>query len=209
MDAGTVKIEDVLTETRAQLKWLKDRLRPDDVLYVNGHQHVHVHPRLCAPLAMLFKESGVRSVRVPLEANLPSTEKPFRLMVAKHAAAAREVFTKHGVRSTDHYVGLTTMGDRLTPSTLSRALHLQGPALALPSPPSPTSGKPTTSGGCCGDDPVTVEWMCHPGLCSSQPGTDAFARSPEREHELELLTSSAMVEVLKPFNLRIGDYRDF
>lgn len=174
--AGTIDPEHVAREARAQLDAFEDLVgrRPR---HVDGHQHVHVVPAIAACLAALLARAGVRSVRIPSQRSLRIDDPEARTFyrgVSDEASAARALYARCGVRSTEAFVGLDTGG------AASDAERLRGAVLALA-------------------DAASIELMTHPGFPGK--GVDAFNESREREHELRVLCAlpfSSLIDTFRP-----------
>ncbi|KAM9194544.1 carbohydrate deacetylase isoform 1-T1 [Dugong dugon] len=201
--AGDVALPQVREELEAQLSRFRELLGRDPT-HVDGHQHVHVLPGgRCAPprrvagldsslpagVCQVFAEAlqayGVRFTRLPLErgvggcAWLEAPARAFACAVGRDARAAVDSFSRHGLRWTDAFVGLSTCGRHMSAHRVSGAL-----ARALESVPAGHA--------------LTVELMAHPGYPSVPPaggcgeGPDAFSCSWERLHELRVLTAPTL-----------------
>ncbi|KAM6155628.1 carbohydrate deacetylase [Rhynchocyon petersi] len=182
--AGKVALPQVQEELEAQLSRFRELLGRDPT-HVDGHQHVHVLPGVCQVFAESLQAYGVRFTRLPLEhgvgscAWLEAPARAFACAVGRDAQAAMVPFSRHGLRWTDAFVGLSTCGRHMSPQRVSGAL-----AQALESIPA--------------DHSLTAELMAHPGYPSVPPaggcgeGPDAFSCSWERLHELRVLTEPTL-----------------
>ncbi|BHF74128.1 hypothetical protein SprV_0401721200 [Sparganum proliferum] len=177
----------------------------------DGHQHVHVLPGVREVLARLLPRHGVRWIRVPEEALLiggisddelaglvDQSALTFYREVSDQAAVARPIFQSAGLRCTDAFVGMLTMGRNLTADNLRRSL-----AAILKRSHAPT-----------------VELMTHPGYplmeadpanqgCADSLGPDDFSRSIDRAHEMAVLQSREFSEVLRTFSGQLYGFSDF
>ncbi|XP_004628201.2 carbohydrate deacetylase [Octodon degus] len=184
VEAGRVALSQVREELEAQLSRFKELLgRPPT--HVDGHQHVHVLPGVCQVFAEALQAGGVRFTRLPLEGGvdgctwLEAPARAFACTVERDARAAVGPFSRHGLRWTDAFVGLSTCGRYMTAhrvlGAVTRALE-----------DNPTGHT------------LTVELMTHPGYPSVPPaggcgeGPDAFSCSWERLHELRVLTAPTL-----------------
>ncbi|XP_037679546.1 LOW QUALITY PROTEIN: carbohydrate deacetylase [Choloepus didactylus] len=182
--AGVVAMAQVREELEAQLSRFRE-LMGRKPTHVDGHQHVHVLPGVCQVFAETLQASGVSFTRLPLErgvggcAWLEAAARAFACSVERDARAAVGPFSRHGLRWTDAFVGLSTCGRHMSPRRVSRAL-----ARAL-------EGVPLGHA-------LTAELMAHPGYPSEPPaggcgeGPDAFSCSWERLHELRVLTAPTL-----------------
>ncbi|XP_003419352.2 carbohydrate deacetylase [Loxodonta africana] len=182
--AGDVALSQVREELEAQLSRFRELLGRDPT-HVDGHQHVHVLPGVCQVFAEALQAYGVRFTRLPLErgvgdcAWLEAPARAFACAVGRDARAAVDQFSRHGLRWTDAFVGLSTCGRHMSAHRVSGAL-----ARALENVPAGHA--------------LTVELMAHPGYPSVPPaggcgeGPDAFSCSWERLHELRVLTAPTL-----------------
>ncbi|XP_053445487.1 carbohydrate deacetylase isoform X2 [Nycticebus coucang] len=182
--AGDVALPQVREELEAQLNCFQELLGKGPT-HVDGHQHVHVLPGVCQVFAEALQAYGVRFTRLPLERGVGSCawlEAPARVFacaVERDARAAVGPFSRHGLRWTDVFVGMSTCGRHMSAHRVSGAL-----ARAL-------EGIPTGHA-------LTAELMAHPGYPSVPPaggcgeGPDAFSCSWERLHELRVLTAPTL-----------------
>ncbi|UYV75267.1 YDJC [Cordylochernes scorpioides] len=177
---------DVETELRAQLTAFKDLAgRPPD--HLDGHNHIHVVPGVRDVVARVAAEVGVDLIRLPLEHGLPDTTTDFLKSVCSWARESREIFAAKGLRFTEGFLGLSTMGQLGSLSTLDEALSRQA--------------------GCS-----SLEWMVHPGYrgiqgqggCWGTEGPDDFGQSASRELEMDLLLSPELPVLLERHGLAMG-----
>lgn len=154
--AERVNLDHVAREAEAQIAMFEELVGKKPA-HVDGHQHVHVVPRFVETLADVFRRAGIRTTRIP-EQPMPGDAPDFYKQVSEHAAAARGVYARFGIASTDSFVGLDLMGDA------SDGKRLRDAVLAARG---------------------SVEVMVHPGYVGS--GWDDFNESPAREHELAVL----------------------
>ncbi|XP_010380083.1 carbohydrate deacetylase isoform X1 [Rhinopithecus roxellana] len=174
----------VREELEAQLSCFRELLGRAPT-HVDGHQHVHVLPGVCQVFAEALQAYGVRFTRLPLERGvggctwLEAPARAFACAVERDARAAVGPFSRHGLRWTDAFVGLSTCGRHMSAHRVSGALArvLEG----------------TLAG-----HTLTAELMAHPGYPSVPPtggcgeGPDAFSCSWERLHELRVLTAPTL-----------------
>nr|XP_048308348.1 carbohydrate deacetylase isoform X1 [Myodes glareolus] len=146
-------------------------------------------PPLQAGVCQVFAEAlqafGVHFTRLPVErgvgscAWLEAPARAFASAVESDAQAAMGPFSRHGLRWTDAFVGLSTCGRHMSAHRVLASL-----ARALEDIP---AGRP-----------LTAELMAHPGYPSVPPaggcgeGPDAFSCSWERLHELHVLTAPTL-----------------
>ncbi|KAH9285233.1 Carbohydrate deacetylase [Echinococcus granulosus] len=179
-------------------------------LRVDGHQHCHVLPGIVEVLCRLLPRHSVSWIRLPEEVVLKQRdsqmlfsrmnlagESPidFYREVSSQAAAARVHFQSAGLKSTDAFIGMLTMGQNMTIDNLQACFSVI-------------------------DRPATVELMTHPGYplsgsdwatqgCSARIGPDEFSRSTDRSHEMTLLRSQEFRNLLKHNNIRLNTFSTF
>lgn len=181
LDAGQVVAADIDAEIRAQIERFA-ALSGALPLHVDGHQHVHVQPRVAVRFARVLRgEYGITRVRLPRCAGAaPATG--FHAEVAMQASLAAEVFTAHGLRFPDAFLGPELTGQRFSAAAVAAALAGVRASLA------PSAARR-----------LFVELMCHPGGSSAGPTWDEFDASPERGHEAEVLGSAAFAAACAGF----------
>jgi predicted glycoside hydrolase/deacetylase ChbG (UPF0249 family) len=154
--ADRVDLAHVAREVEAQIA-LFEELSGQRPTHVDGHQHIHVVPRFVETLAEVFRRKGIRTTRIP-EQPMSADAPDFYRQVSEHAAAARVIYARHGIASTDSFVGLDLMGDASDGGRLRDAVRAAR---------------------------GSVEVMVHPGYVGT--GWDDFNEAPAREHELRVL----------------------
>ena len=174
-DARIVHVEEAAAEAAAQLRWFRERVgRP--AARVDGHQHCHVHPALCAALAATFATAGVTSTRVPVEDCPNGALCALCSKVSSEAMKAAEVFAAAGVaavpRSTA-FVGLSLCGGGYSVGQFVGAVRAQVVARR---------------------GVRAVEVMVHPGYSGGE--WDAFDASNEREDEMRVLCDPRLATAL-------------
>lgn len=170
---GRVRPEHIARECHAQLD-LFAALTGQRATHVDGHQHVHCIPAVAAVLAPLFAARGVRTTRIAEQPRVNVDDpgrRAFYRSVSEDAARARAIYAMYGVASTDAFAGLDAMGRASSREAVERAVldSVERGARSL-------------------------EFMCHPGYAGH--GVDDFNESPEREHELRVLTSLPLTSYL-------------
>lgn len=184
--------EHVHRETAAQLRMFS-ALVGRSPTHLDGHQHCHVIPGICEPVAKAMRDAGVTKTRLPLESAvrhwvMPAERRSFYVCVCAEARDALPVFEAHGVFAPSRFLGLSLMGadgciERCWTALTSLPFGgkesevcewMVHPARAeiLQSPP--PSGIPSASNG-------------RPVAGFGAEGPDEFAVSPERHLELERL----------------------
>lgn len=189
---GTLKLDHVRAEFRAQLERFRDAgLEPT---HVDTHKHVHCLPGILEACANVVSEQGVQRVRFPYEDGLAApaaangqsaltASLKSRLksrVVAFLVRNGRSALERHGLRTTDHFVGIEQQ-DRLDGATLEFILsHLR--------------------------DGVT-ELMCHPGY-DDDLAREYSKTPPNRERELAALQDPAVRACLATRGIQRISYND-
>ncbi|NXD07331.1 YDJC deacetylase, partial [Nothocercus nigrocapillus] len=207
LSKGLLKMSEVKQELKAQVELfceLTGHLPP----HMDGHQHVHVLPEVRHVFAQVLEEYGIKYTRVPVEPGLhkcnwiaPSLM-DFYQGVEEDSLNTVDVFTKHGIRWPDIYIGLSTMGKNMSVGNISSAIDAAvGDFLRQGSASSQSSS-------------VSVELMVHPGYPSAPDaggcgeGPDDFSQSWERLHELQTLMEPELQSHYKTRNIQLCSFKD-
>ncbi|XP_077317754.1 carbohydrate deacetylase isoform X1 [Lithobates pipiens] len=210
---GLLNMEEVRQELCAQVRLFRE-LTGQNPQHMDGHQHVHVLPRIRDVFAQVLHEHGITYTRVPVEVGLNKCDwiqgelMEFYRGVENDALNTVEVFKNHDIRWPDIYIGLSTMGKNMTISNLQQALDysiqsLHGCQSSHSSPCSPNS---RTS--------ITIELMTHPGYPSVPPvggcgeGPDDFSQSWERLHEMEVLKNPLLHNYYSEMGIHLCSFKD-
>ncbi|NXR43037.1 YDJC deacetylase, partial [Zosterops hypoxanthus] len=204
LSKGLLNMSEVKQELKAQVELfheLTGHLPP----HMDGHQHVHVLPEVRHVFAEVLEEYGIKYTRVPIEPGLhncdwiPPSLMDFYLGVEQDSFNTVDVFTKHGIRWADIYIGLSTMGRNMSVSSVRSAID--SAVLRL------RAGAAPGGGG-------TIELMVHPGYPSVPPtggcgeGPDDFSQSWERLHELQTLIKPELQSYYKSRNIQLCSFKD-
>ncbi|NXV38118.1 YDJC deacetylase, partial [Rissa tridactyla] len=211
LSKGLLNMSEVKQELKAQVELFREltgHLPP----HMDGHQHVHVLPEVRHVFAEVLEEYGIKYTRVPIEPGLhncdwiPPSLMDFYLGVEEDSFNTVDVFTRHGIRWPDIYIGLSTMGKNMSVGNIWSAIDTaiaeftsKAPSPALPPPQSRT---------------VTIELMVHPGYPSVPPaggcgeGPDDFSQSWERLHELQTLIKPELQSHYKTRNVQLCSFKD-
>ncbi|NXM49199.1 YDJC deacetylase, partial [Gymnorhina tibicen] len=204
LSKGLLNMSEVKQELKAQVELfheLTGHLPP----HMDGHQHVHVLPEVRHVFAEVLEEYGIQYTRVPIEPGLhncdwiPPSLMDFYLGVEEDSFNTVDVFTKHGIRWPDIYIGLSTMGRNMSVSSVRSAIDSAILELTAKAPQSRT---------------VTIELMVHPGYPSVPPvggcgeGPDDFSQSWERLHELQTLIKPELQSHYKSRNIQLCSFKD-
>ncbi|MFT7805043.1 UPF0249 protein ydjC-like [Arapaima gigas] len=211
---GHLNMAEVDLELRAQVKKFYE-LMGHLPHHMDGHQHVHVLPEVRDVFARILSDYGVPYTRVPVEPGLRSCPwlapplQEFYMQVEEDAWGSVGVFRKHGIRWPCVYLGLTTMGENMSLTSIKRAI---GNALEA-SRPGNHSILPqcdTTRSDC----PTTVELMVHPGYPSDPQqggcgeGPDSFSQSLDRQHELDTLMDPELLNFYTQEQIQLCAFKD-
>ncbi|XP_041265995.1 carbohydrate deacetylase isoform X1 [Onychostruthus taczanowskii] len=204
LSKGLLNMSEVKQELKAQVELfheLTGHLPP----HMDGHQHVHVLPEVRHVFAEVLEEYGIKYTRVPIEPGLhncdwiPPSLMDFYLGVEEDSFNTVDVFTKHGIRWPDMYIGLSTMGRNMSVSSIRGAIDSAVLRLSAAAPHSSTA---------------TIELMVHPGYPSVPPvggcgeGPDDFSQSWERLHELQTLIKPELQSHYKSRNIQLCSFKD-
>ncbi|NWV55796.1 YDJC deacetylase, partial [Daphoenositta chrysoptera] len=204
LSKGLLNMSEVKQELKAQVELFREltgHLPP----HMDGHQHVHVLPEVRHVFAEVLEEYGIQYTRVPIEPGLHNCDwiapslMDFYLGVEEDSFNTVDVFTKHGIRWPDIYIGLSTMGRNMSVSSIRSAID--SAVLGL------TAGAPHCR-------TVTIELMVHPGYPSVPPvggcgeGPDDFSQSWERLHELQTLIKPELQSHYKSRNIQLCSFKD-
>ncbi|NXC10758.1 YDJC deacetylase, partial [Orthonyx spaldingii] len=204
LSKGFLNMSEVKQELKAQVELFREltgHLPP----HMDGHQHVHVLPDVRHVFAEVLEEYGIKYTRVPIEPGLhncdwiPPSLMDFYLGVEEDSFNTVDVFTKHGIRWPDIYIGLSTMGRNMSVSSICSAIDSAVLELTAKAPLSRT---------------VTIELMVHPGYPSVPPfggcgeGPDDFSQSWERLHELQTLIKPELQSNYKSRNIQLCSFKD-
>ncbi|KAM8797591.1 carbohydrate deacetylase [Eudromia elegans] len=208
LSKGLLKMSEVEQELKAQVELfheLTGHLPP----HMDGHQHVHVLPEVRHVFAQVLAEYGIKYTRVPVEPGLRQCHwitpalMDFYQGVEKDSLNTVDVFTKHGIRWPDIYIGLSTMGRNMSVGSIGSAIDAALGDFLGQGPP-----------GARGERSVTVELMVHPGYPSAPgaggcgEGPDDFSQSWERLHELQTLMEPELQSYYKTRNIQLCSFKD-
>ncbi|NXA51913.1 YDJC deacetylase, partial [Nothocercus julius] len=207
LSKGLLKMSEVKQELKAQVELFREltgHLPP----HMDGHQHVHVLPEVRHVFAQVLEEYGIKYTRVPVEPGLhkcnwiaPSLM-DFYQGVEEDSLNTVDVFTKHGIRWPDIYIGLSTMGKNMSVGNIGSAIDAAVGDFLRQGPARPRSSS------------VSVELMVHPGYPSTPDaggcgeGPDDFSQSWERLHELQTLMEPELQSHYKTRNIQLCSFKD-
>jgi hopanoid biosynthesis associated protein HpnK len=186
MLAGRFKIEEVITELRAQIeKALNAGLR---LTHVDSHKHTHALPQICDAIISTIKEYGINAIRAPRERWRFDRDADSFELVTQSAGAfgisqlcriSAAKLKKSGVRTPDFFFGVARTGF-WTKSWLIDLIE------RLPEGAS--------------------ELMCHPGYEDAELDGIKTRLRASRTNELRLLTDTDVVAQLKENGVNLINY---
>jgi hopanoid biosynthesis associated protein HpnK len=190
LSGGWIPTRQIEREFRAQIQRVLDAgIRPS---HLDTHKHTHTHPRVMEALGRVANEFGIRNVRKPFEdfrtalgSHTDGHSNTRQVISAVAAGTAAPLFRllvrSYGLRTPDHFFGLTTTG-RLSSKELLQVLEL------LP--------------------PGTSELMCHPGVCDEELEKYPTRLKRERQIELEALTDPDVRRAAQKRGIRLICYEE-
>nr|KAI8753830.1 carbohydrate deacetylase-like isoform X1 [Biomphalaria glabrata] len=201
LDLGEINPVEIKRELDSQIKKFIELVGRAPV-YVDGHQHIHLHPKVVELFAAALKQHNIHITRFPVEINMAAKEwvnpeyMPFFLAMIEKAHVAKKVLDDYGIKTTDSFVGLSTMGRDMTPERLQKII-LEAFEDAERRLSSDKRGF------------TTCELMTHPGypthriLGGFSWGSDDFGCSEDRIHEINVLSSPEMKDFYKQNNIEL------
>ena len=175
--AGSSKIGEVRAEMEAQVKWLVDQgIRPS---HINGHNHVHIHPRIRRTVSQLAIKYDIPWKRTPHERNFENVGVARRVQqIALSFFCLLTAFvTDHNVNIPNQFFGFAVSGQ----------MKLEHLAKYLAK---------TTSG--------ITEIICHVGLLDDAPSIDGYLWSSE----LQTVTTMSKREAEDAFNVNVVGFHE-
>ena len=189
---GGLPLDEVESEWNAQIQKVRDAgITPT---HLDGHKHVHMLPGLFDVALRLAKRHEIGAIRVSLEASSLRTALSFGAqknsgLVMKQgvqarglkllARDAREQAERAGISTADYFCGIAQTGE----------LTREGVAQFVKSLPD-----------------GTTELMCHPGYADAALQKTATRLHDSRQTELEILTDTAIRNLVASLGIRLIDY---
>lgn len=175
--AGSSKIGEVRAEMEAQVKWLVDQgIRPS---HINGHNHVHIHPRIRRTVSQLAIKYDIPWKRTPHERNFENVGVARRVQqIALSFFCLLTAFvTDHNINIPNQFFGFAVSGQ----------MKLEHLAKYLAK---------ATSG--------ITEIICHIGLLDDAPSIDGYLWSSE----LQTVTTMSKREAEDAFNVNVVGFHE-
>ncbi|XP_059143755.1 carbohydrate deacetylase-like isoform X1 [Physella acuta] len=203
LDEGYIDKEEIRQEIDSQIDRYIELVGSAPV-YVDGHQHIHLHPKVVDIFCDALKRHNIQVTRFPNEVNMESKSwvnpeyMPFFSVLIEQITNVRVVLDNYGIRTTDCFAGLSTMGKDMTVERLQKVIleaFQEAEKRTLLSP----QDKEFTS----------CELMTHPGHPTDPNfggfswGSDEFGLSSDRVYEIKILSSPEMKEFYKANNIEL------
>jgi predicted glycoside hydrolase/deacetylase ChbG (UPF0249 family) len=154
--------------------------------HLDTHKHTHLLPPVLDAVARISEEFRIPWVRRPFDLPLQAGGvSPAKRLASRALSVVRGRFERvlagHGCRFTDHFAGFQITGN-YGPAELAALIR------SLP-------------------EGVT-EFMCHPGLCTSELRAARTRLKESREQELRALMAPEVRAALQEAQVRLASYRD-
>jgi len=186
MLAGRLKIEEVVTELRAQIeKAVRAGLR---LTHVDSHKHTHALPQVCEAIISTIKDYGINAVRAPSERwRFGRGAETFELIMQSAGAfglsqlcrVSDARLKKSGVKTPDFFIGVARTGFWTKSWMIDLIERLPAGASEL---------------------------MCHPGYNDAELDGVKTRLRASRANELRLLTDPDVVAKLKENDVKLINF---
>lgn len=185
---GKLRADEIEAEAIAQIRKLQSS--GIQVSHFDTHKHVHLFPKVLAPLLRAAKACGVAAVRNPfgpvrilhLRAQPASWKRWTQVGILNSLSGKfRRAVAKSGLRTTDGTIGVVGTGNMT--AELFQLLLKTIPA-------------------------GTWEFVCHPGYLDDDLRAAGTRLLASRETELQMLTAPSMREFLQRHDIVLSSYRD-
>ncbi|XP_053557921.1 carbohydrate deacetylase isoform X2 [Bombina bombina] len=210
---GLLNMSEVRQELSAQILLFRE-MTGHNPQHMDGHQHIHVLPRINEVFAQVLQENEICFTRIPVELGLRKCDwikedlMTFYQGVKEDSINTVEVFRSHGIRWPDLYIGLSTMGGNMSISNIQRAIEYSIQSLLWKS--SNYLHHPTLNSR----HTLSIELMTHPGYPSIPPvggcgeGPDDFSQSEERLHEMKVLKDPVLQDYYKEHGVQLCSFKE-
>lgn len=185
---GKLSAAEIEAEATAQFRKLQDA--GISITHFDTHKHVHMFPKIVAPLLRAAKACGVHAVRNPfgpvrilhLRAQPSSWKRWTQVSVLNGLSGRfRRAIAKSELHTTDGTIGVVGTG----------SMDAELFQLLLKTIPE-----------------GTWEFVCHPGYLDDDLRAAGTRLLESRESELQMLTAESMREFLKAQGITLCSYRD-
>lgn len=192
LEKDCIEIEHVEYEIRMQLKRYFQLMDDQSPEHIDGHQHIHVHPKLVEIIARLAREYEIEYIRVPFD-RMVTKENRFYQEIVNQSQEAKSIFDRYGLVYADEFLGMTIMGEDFIFDKIDKCLGMFEER-----------------------EHLLMELMCHPGYPSDpqiggcgngQP--DLFSQSQGRLIEYEFLLSCEWKSLLNKYHFHLCYGRKF
>lgn len=180
---GALVRAELLAEATAQFRRLK--AAGVSITHVDSHRHTHVHPAVWPAVVEAAKAEGVRVIRIPREplannaGRARATLSKVLLGVAMTGGGSYAAAKRAGLRTADHFRGISSQGATDVAADVHAVLATLGPGL--------------------------TELMVHPG-CVDEALRARDGYLAEREAEVEALTSDAVRTALHAASVNLATF---
>jgi hopanoid biosynthesis associated protein HpnK len=185
---GKLRADEIEAEASVQIRKLQ--AAGIQVSHFDTHKHVHLFPKVLAPILRAAKACGVPAVRNPfgpvrilhLRAQPASWKRWTQVGILNSLSGKfRRAVAKSGLRTTDGTIGVVGTGSMT--AELFQLLLKTIPA-------------------------GTWEFVCHPGYLDDDLRAAGTRLLASRETELQMLTAPSMREFLQRHDIVLSSYRD-
>lgn len=153
--------------------------------HLDTHKHAHLFPPVLKAVACLADEFDIRWVRrpfdLPLEYHTTREKSLFMRFAGLMKPYFDSVLRRNGCLATDHFFGYAITG-RFSVASISSLLK------SLPE--------------------GSVEFMCHPGHCTSELRSMQTRLKESRAQELAVLTSPEIREAISRADIKLVNYQE-
>ena len=174
----------VAAELERQVRRILDAgIRPT---HLDTHKHTHLLPPVLSAVASISEKFAIPWVRRPFDFPLSAGGAGWRKRAVSRSFGLvrprfERILTQHHCRMTDHFAGFQITG-------AYDALGLSQLIGELPE--------------------GTTEFMCHPGLCTTELLAARTRLKQSREQELRALTSDEVRRAIESADVKLVSYRD-
>ena len=153
--------------------------------HLDTHKHAHLFPPVLKAVAYLADEYDIRWVRRPFDMPFEYPASRKKRLFSRFAGLMKPYFDsvlrRNGCRATDHFVGYAMTG-RFSVASVTGILS------SLPA--------------------GSVEFMCHPGHCTSELRSMQTRLKESRAQELAVLTSPEVREAISRADIKLVNYQE-
>lgn len=149
------------------------------ITHINGHNHIHIFPKVLDIVIKLAKKYNIKYVRIPHEISHTKYPKQngINSLICKFSKNAKTKIIKNRLKTTDTFHGILNMHD----------MDFDKMSVILKS-----------------IEKRTNELMVHPAHIDKNG--DAFHQSNQRENEIKLLTNDNIKNLIKKQNIKLTDF---